>query len=234
MIHKHVKVIALTLLMLGSAALAQYLKPTRFVAHERQQTKLNQVVPGAFAEWVLDTSMVPVTAAPDVSEMLAGLYDDLLERTYVNKQGYRVMLSIAYGSDQRGEKNQVHRPEYCYSAQGFLLTSSAAGSVPFANFQLPVQRLTARMQSRNEPITYWLTINNEAVLPGWSRKITQLKYGFSGVVPDGLLIRVSSIDSDSAAAYKIQEQFIQELLQALNDVEKARFFGSSNINKGTV
>jgi EpsI family protein len=38
----------------------------------------------------------------------------------INPQGYRIMLSIAYGKNQ-SDALQLHKPEICYPAQGFTL-----------------------------------------------------------------------------------------------------------------
>jgi len=48
------------------------------------------------------------------------LYSQILNRVYVNATGYRIMLLLAYGSDQHGSL-QADKPEVCYPAQGFAL-----------------------------------------------------------------------------------------------------------------
>jgi EpsI family protein len=48
------------------------------------------------------------------------LYSQFLNRVYVNATGYRIMLLLAYGSDQHGSL-QADKPEVCYPAQGFAL-----------------------------------------------------------------------------------------------------------------
>lgn len=45
---------------------------------------------------------------PQTQELLDKLYSQILTRTYVNAKGYRIMLSLAYGSDQRGAL-QAHK-----------------------------------------------------------------------------------------------------------------------------
>lgn len=89
---------------------------------------------------------------------------------------------------------------------------------------LPIRRLLAINGARIEPISYWVTVGNEATQPGLGRKILQLRYGLSGKVPDGLLVRVSSID-DNPEAYKKQNQFIIELAASMEKAEARRVFG---------
>ncbi|TXI40723.1 MAG: exosortase-associated EpsI family protein, partial [Nitrosomonas sp.] len=48
----------------------------------------------------------------------------------------------------------------------------------------------------------------------------------TGNVPDGMLVRVSSIDVDKAKAYQLQTVFIQNLLSSVNASERIRLIGS--------
>jgi hypothetical protein len=45
-------------------------------------------------------------------------------------------------------------------------------------------------------------------LPGIEEKLQQLKYGLTGSVPDDMLVRVSTIDTDKEKAYRLQANFI--------------------------
>lgn len=94
---------------------------------------------------------------------------------------------------------------------------------------LPIKRLMAVKGNRNEPITYWVTVGNKAVLPGLDQKLQQLRYGFTGSVPDGILVRVSSIDTDKDKAYQLQTIFIQDLLATVDVKERARLIGTFGV-----
>ena len=158
-------------------------------------------------------------------EQLDALYDQTLTRTYINSKGQRIMLSIAYGGDQSGDKAQVHRPEFCYAAQGFQLSSNFESQIRTESGTLPVRRLKAVQGKRNEPITYWITVGDNVTLPGLGRKLIQLRYGLTGKVPDGMLVRVSSIDQDTANAYQVQDRFISDMLAAVNEQDRIRVAG---------
>ena len=64
---------------------------------------------------------------------------------------------------------------------------------------VPVKRLVARQNSRNEPITYWITVGDKAIRSGIEQKMQRLAYGLSGKIPDGMLVRVSTIAADEPA-----------------------------------
>ena len=211
--------------MFLSAGLAAKLTPTEKVADEREPVDLQKMVPDRFSEWKTDKSIVPIGVSPDVRAKLDSLYTQTLERTYVNPQGQRIMVSIAYGGDQRGEATQVHRPEFCYTAQGFRISRNVVGALSTDYGTLPVRRLVAVQGRRNEPITYWITVGDKATLPGIDRKIAQLSYGLAGKIPDGMLVRISSIDLDEKAAHRLQERFIREMLAELNPKARAQLAG---------
>lgn len=164
--------------------------------------------------------------SPDVQAQLDKIYGQTLSRTYVNDQGERVMLSIAYGANQVSEDLQVHRPEYCYAAQGFQVSKGAEETLAYGPGQLPVKRLQASQGPRIEPITYWITIGDRATLPGFGRKLTQLSYGLTGKIPDGMLIRVSSITPDSQKGYQLQDQFVKDMLDSVSPAQRVRLTGS--------
>jgi EpsI family protein len=211
--------------MLASAALAVWLTPTEKLVDQRAPVVLSKLVPDHFADWKIDRSLVPVGISPDVRAKLEATYNQTLERTYINPRGERIMLSIAYGGDQRGEATQVHRPEFCYSAQGFRIVRNAVGALATEYGELPVRRLVAVQGRRNEPITYWITVGDKATLPGIKRKMAQLGYGLTGKIPDGMLVRVSSISSDERGAHELQERFIKQMLGVLDPQSRAQVAG---------
>jgi EpsI family protein len=167
---------------------------------------------------------------PERQTMLEKLYDQTLSRTYVDRSGRRVMLSIAYGGDQ-SKALQLHLPEVCYVAQGFQMLRNGDGVLPTRFGRLPVKRLVARQNARNEPITYWITIGDKAVLSGIEQKLQRLAYGLSGKIPDGMLVRVSTIEPDAGAAYRVQDRFVEQMLEALSATDRARLLGA-NVDQG--
>jgi EpsI family protein len=219
---KHL-VIGLT--MLAAAGLALALTPTKKLADVGPAIDLETLIPKQFADWRLDESIVPISVSPEVQAKLDKIYGQTLTRTYINGAGRRIMLSIAYGANQGSDDFQVHRPEYCYSAQGFQVKKGMEETLKYGAASLPIRRLEAIQGTRNEPITYWITIGDRATLPGLSRKLTQLSYGLTGKIPDGMLIRVSSISPDTDQQYKLQDQFVNEMLDAVEPSQRVRLTG---------
>ncbi len=210
--------------MLLAAGLAFVLTPKTKLADQGPRIDLETMIPKQFGDWRVDESIVPLQVSPDVQAKLDKIYNQTLSRTYINSQGQRIMLSIAYGSDQ-SDSMAVHKPEVCYPAQGFEVLQMRKGMLDVAGISLPVVRLVAQHNSRIEPITYWISVGGEPVTGGLDRKIAQMRYGLTGKVPDGLLFRISSIDPDSTRAYALHASFASDMFQALNTDGRVTLFG---------
>ena len=118
--------------MFAGAGLASGLRPTRLMSDTLGVPRLEEVFPMAFDGWLVDTSLPVILPAPDVQAQLDKLYNEVLARTYVNAEGTRVMLSVAYGGDQ-SDATSAHRPEVCYPAQGFAISENFADTVRVAS-----------------------------------------------------------------------------------------------------
>lgn len=217
--------LALGIVMIFASGLALVARPSARMAERRAPVNLETAVPASFGDWRIDTSIVPIAVSPDVQAKLDKIYNQTLSRTYINAAGQRIMLSIAYGGDQSNDESQVHRPEYCYTAQGFQVRSNVISKAVTGYGELAVRRLLAVQGPRSEPITYWITIGDSATLPGVGRKLAQIAYGLRGTVPDGVLVRVSSIDESTDFAYGLQDQFVAQMLKAVDPETRMRIAG---------
>jgi len=213
-------------LMVVSFAVAAAWRPTVKLADQRPKVDLETIFPKAFGDWRVDDRMPVQLVSPDVAALLDKIYNQTLSRTYVNPKGERIMLSVAYGGDQ-SDGTRAHRPEVCYPAQGFQVVNSITGTLHGDAGGMPVRRLVAKMGSRIEPITYWMVIGERVTTTGTETKLAQMSYGLRGQIPDGILIRVSNIDSNAAKAYALQEQFLADLHRGLSPAWRSRVFGSS-------
>lgn len=175
---------------------------------------LESAVPKAFGDWSEVRDPVAQVVNPQTQALLDKLYSQVLSRTYVNKQGYRVMLSLAYGDDQRGGL-QAHRPEVCYPAQGFKVARIDDGGLATEFGTIEVRRLTTNLGQREEPVTYWLTVGDRVIRNKFDKRLAEIRLGLTGQIPDGLLFRVSSIDRDVARAFAMQQKFAADMLGAV-------------------
>ena len=212
------------LMALTAVLSAVFLPRPQPMAQERAGTPLEQLFPDQFGEWRLDPGAAALIRPAFEQAKRFQMYDQVLERTYLNAAGHRVMLSVAYGR-QQSVGLQMHRPEVCYKAGGFNVDDIQTGSLPLPGLSLPVTRLLASMEGRPEPITYWRLLGDEVVADEARFKLRQLSLGAGGAIPDGMLVRVSSIDDDRRAAYKVHEAFVQALAQSLTPAQRTRVLG---------
>jgi len=208
----------------GAAALAHVGVPTKKIA-DQWHTDLTQMFPAEFGAWKIDQSIPLILPAPDVQAKLDAIYNQVLARTYVNtRTGERVMLSVAYGGDQ-SDGMSVHLPEVCYPAQGFALEDKRGAELELDGRHIPAQRLLTHQGSRYEPVTYWLTLGETVAATRTQRKLAQMRYGLIGEIPDGMLIRVSTIDRDPKHAFAVQDDFLNAMAAAIPAPYRNRILG---------
>jgi EpsI family protein len=186
---------------------------------------LEATVPTTFDEW-RKVDEVAQIIDPGTKALLESIYPETLSRTYVNRAGYRIMLSIARSANQLGIQ-QAHRPEVCYPAQGFELRGEMQVGVQLMTTYGPiaVRRLTASVGPRVEPVTYWLTMGDEVVDSQWDKRMVQIRSLLTGENPGGLLFRVSSIDSDSKDAFATQQKFVADMMKSISAEARSRLSG---------
>ena len=214
----------LAALMFAASIGAIVAKPSAKLADEQPAISLEAMIPKQFGDWREEPQRFVQVVNPQTQELLDKLYSQILARTYVNAQGYRIMLSLAYGSDQRGSL-QAHKPEVCYPAQGFTLHRNEASQLVTPYGEIPARRLATTLGPRQEPVTYWFTVGDQAVIGRTQKRLIDLRYGLTGRIPDGMLFRVSSIDADPAQAYRQQDVFVAQLLAAVSPAERKRLSG---------
>jgi EpsI family protein len=224
-----VQIAMASIALLACAVLAQVLAPRDLMARSSASLNLEEAIPKQFGIWSLAPNINPIAPAdpeayvePDANS--ARIYSQEVGRGYTDGRGNIVMLMVAYGPVQNF-RLKAHRPEICYTAAGFRVSEKSATLLPFQEGKAPLKmaRLIAERGPRFEPISYWMRVGNDISTGVIDRQLIRLKYGLSGIIPDGALIRVSTIGLPLEASYKLQDQFIRDLLAAVRP-ENLRFF----------
>ena len=220
----------LLLLMILASILGMSLRPTHKIIDDSEKVKLETLIPKQFNDWQL-VEMGAQLVNPETEAAVNAIYAQTLSRTYINAKGQRIMLSIAYGEDQ-SDSVGAHLPEGCYGGQGFDVANITRGMLVTDHGSIPVSRLLASKNGRIEPITYWLTTGEKVAYSGWATKKLKLQYAMQGVIPDGLLMRVSSITETPASeelksAYTLQTRFTQDLLATVSVKQRSHLMGKS-------
>jgi EpsI family protein len=211
--------------MLVAAGLALALTPQKKMVDQGQNPNLETMVPKQIGDWKMDENVVQAVVNPQLQKVINNTYDQTLSRTYVDSKGQRIMLSLAYGGSY-GKGMQTHRPEICYPAQGFNVDKAPFPHTLHTPYgDIPTTKLVTSHGARVEPITYWAVVGDIPTEFGTHMRLAQLRYNITGVIPDGMLMRVSSIDQNEIGAFAIQEQFILDMLAALTEPHRLRVMG---------
>jgi len=217
---------SILILMVATSFVGHRVQPSAQQAPERAAPGLvlAEHVPGRFGDWRLVSSGSAIIANPEVQASLGNIYSDVLTRTYEDAQGYRVMVSVAYGDNQRGGL-QAHFPEFCYRASGFDLLASEAATIATPVGTIQGKRLVTRRDTRHEPVTYWFSLGGRQVSGRFESRFEELRFVLSGQAPEGVLFRLSSIDADAARAHREHERFAAQLMAALPADQRRRIGG---------
>lgn len=186
--------------------------------------KLEDIVPERVAEW----QHVPSEAfiLPKTPGSLADrLYSQTLTRLYVSDNALPIMVVIAYGAVQN-DLLQLHRPEVCYAAVGFQISSSQKAEVALGGTaELPVRELTARNDSRVEAISYWTRIGDDLPTDGNEQRWVKLRQQMDGYLADGVLVRLSTTAEPSPAVFDEINRFGSAMVKALKPADRPVLVG---------
>ncbi|PTD26324.1 EpsI family protein [Sphingomonas fennica] len=198
--------------MLGTAALC-YARQPKPVPSLLGKTKLDSLIPNRIGRWTYETSSGLVL--PPRDQLSERIYDQLVTRVYTAPDGTGVMLLVAYSGRQDG-MIQVHRPEVCYPASGYALTESVEHPVRVGpQFTLPTRFIVAEGRSRIEQLIYWTRVG-PSFPTGWlGQRRAVIDENLQGRIPDGVLVRISTIAQDSSAALTMLDDFTNQLLPVL-------------------
>ncbi len=210
--------------MLATSATAFAIRPGPVDRSKPPPITLETALPKQFGEWTQPTNRPIQVSDPATEELIRKLYGQVLTRTYLSKDGYGIMLSVAYGADQTGGLT-AHKPEVCYPAQGFKLEALSQGSLATPLGSVEVVRLQTRLRERQEPVTYWFTQGDQIVKTQLDRRVAQVRAFLTGQIPDGILFRISSIDSTPENAFARQQKFVADLVPLLKPEDLRRLTG---------
>lgn len=194
-----------------TSAAAWGVQPRR-AEHRLAHRTLGSLVPKRIGPWAV-TTPGGVIVATEETQNTDG-YDQLLTRVYDAPGLPTVMLLIAYGSTQGGSL-QLHRPETCYPGQGFAL-----GAFEDADLSLPpgkpvrTRGFTAKRDERNERVLYWTRIAGDFPRSTAEEYLTIFRSVLGGTVPDGILVRLSSIGPDDRASEAALTRFAHAMIAA--------------------
>lgn len=209
--------------MLSAAAGALALTPRNRLVLLGDES-LEALVPKQIGDW----KYVPSTdfILPKSPGSLADrLYSQTLARLYVSPTAMPMMVVIAYGAVQN-DLLQLHRPETCYSAVGYTISGSRRVLLPIGGTgELPVRKLTASTDSRQEQICYWTRIGDDLPTDGAEQRRVKLQQQLRGYLADGVLVRISTSAIDVPEVFGQLALFAKSLVNAIDPAHRKVLIG---------
>lgn len=214
--------------LLAAAGAGWALKPRR-IEKLLGDAKLDPLVPNSFGRWKFQAASGLVL--PPQDQLRDKIYSQLLTRVYSRDDGASLMLLIAYAGAQDGTI-QVHRPEVCYPASGYHLTSNEAHQVRVApGIAVPSRYIVAEAQLAREQLIYWTRQGNHFPTRWSEQKMAVIAENFAGIVPDGVLVRISTTAAGDARA--LMDGFAAELYAAVASRMRQVLVGTAMAGAGS-
>jgi EpsI family protein len=214
-------------LLVGGAALVAagtaYARMPRHPTMMIGKDQLDKLVPLKIDNWSYEMASGLVLPPPDQLARL--LYDQQVTRSYSSPDQLPIMLLMAYGSSQGGML-QIHRPEICYPASGFHLTETEVTAIPLpGGRQVASRSFTASSDTRVEQVLYWTRIGDMVPTSWTGQRVAVIRSNLAGSIPDGLLVRLSTVSNDAEQAQATLKKFAAEMLGAMPAASRYMLIG---------
>ncbi|CAM3089737.1 Methanolan biosynthesis EpsI domain-containing protein [Sphingomonas antarctica] len=196
--------------LIGVAGVAQALVPRHKVSLLGSR-KLDTLIPHKLPGFTATTGSGVIAPAPKGS-LADRLYSQTVQRIFTTPEDDTVMLLIAYGGTQ-SDQLQLHRPESCYPAVGFTIYDGANRELALGGGpKVPIRRLSARLDQRAEQIWYWTRIGEYLPVTGSEQRQVRFQNALAGLVPDGVLVRISTLTLDEERGDAVNRAFASSLI----------------------
>jgi len=201
----------LGLLFCSAAGVAAWRQP-RIKIDYLGKEKLEDLVPKTIGRWDFVTASGLVIPPEDDFEKT--LYSQVLTRVYSDNRGTPIMLLLAQSSSQTGFL-QVHRPETCYSAGGYKIATLGTHDIQVGSKVVKANLMEAESDSSTEHVIYWTRIGNMMPHSWREQKIDVAEQNLRGIVPDAILVRLSSVAPDGDAARRQIDEFVRAMIESV-------------------
>ena len=211
--------VLLGLLFGSAAAFAAWRQPHKRLDYLGRE-KLDDLVPKTLGPWKFVAASGLVV--PPEDQLSRTLYSQLLTRVYSNGESPPVMLLIAQSAGQTGIL-QVHRPETCYPASGFQISPVTQHDIKLGSAILPTNMLSATNEGMTEHIIYWTRVGDRIPTTWKQQKVDVAEANLRGIIPDAVLVRISTVNSDTAAAGATLDAFTRSLIGSVPPARRSVF-----------
>jgi EpsI family protein len=191
---------------LASASAVGYAAQPKIVNPRIANRTFDSWIPEKIGPWSVEGTSGVVLPPPDA--LSDRIYDNLVTRVYGGPGPTAVMMLIAYNFKQDGVL-QLHRPEFCYPAGGFRLSSTIPLTLTLARGrEIPASAFTAVNATQTEQVLYFTRLGASFPRRWIDQRLSVLWANLHGEIPDGALMRVSLLDTDQPRALEVLRGFL--------------------------
>lgn len=203
--------ILLGLLFCSAAGLAAWRQPDEHLDYLGKQ-KLDDLVPKTIGQWKFVAASGLVV--PPNDQLSRALYSNLLTRVYDDGQNPPVMLLVAQSGSQTGVL-QIHRPETCYTAGGYQISAVTPQPIQVGSTVVPSNSMDASVDGVTEHVIYWTRVGNRMPASWKQQRLAVAEQNIRGIIPDAILVRVSTVTDDAKSAHATLQAFVRALIGSL-------------------
>jgi EpsI family protein len=200
----------LGLLFCSAAGAAAWRKPTRHVDY-LGSGKLEDIIPKTIGPWKFAAASGLVV--PPEDQLERATYSQTLTRVYSDGDN-DIMLLLAQSGSETGIL-QIHRPETCYTASGYHISPVTPHLVSVGSAVIRANSMDATAAGYTEHVLYWTRIGDDMPASWREQRIAVAEQNLRGVLPDAILVRISIVNSDSAAAWRTIDAFTRALIMSV-------------------
>ncbi len=222
--------VAIFIALVVAAAMAFLFTPR--LTEVTNAPSLETTVPKSFGDWQeVPSPFVQVSLTTGLDPNMDQPYDQVSMRTYVNSKGQQVMLALAWGKRQKQEV-KIHRPDLCYVAQGYKIASlktTEFDGIDSVNQKILGKQMVAKSPRGGEAVLYWMRIGGLFSEDAFATRMYIMKEGFSGRIPDGILVRASlrfSTPGQEEQAWPLLDAFLVDLVKSVPPETRALLLGT--------
>jgi EpsI family protein len=199
------------LLFCSAAGLAAWRKPNRHLDY-LGRAKLDDIVPKTIGAWKFVAASGLVVPPDD--QLARATYSQLLTRVYSDGENEPIMLLLAQSGSETGIL-QIHRPETCYTASGYRISSVTPHPVSIGSDLVPANAMDATANDVTEHVLYWTRIGNRMPANWREQRVAVAEQNLRGILPDAILVRISMISGDAARSWAALDAFTRALITSM-------------------
>lgn len=199
------------LLFAGAAGLAAWRQP-RVNLDYLGQEKLEHLVPETIGPWKFVTASGLVV--PPQDQLSDAIYSQMLTRVYYDGHNSPIMFLLAQSANQTGFL-QIHRPETCYTASGYKISPVVPHPISFGPKIVPANEMDASSGGPTEHVVYWTRVGNRIPANWGQQRLATAEQNLKGILPDAILVRISTVNDDANAANATIDNFVRAMLQSI-------------------